>query len=243
MFIADSEDGVKMPCYEKNIDVIKNENRKILENLARDMGIHLFGIAFLDPVRQYFHPSIINASAPLKFGISLGFRLSDEIIDGIVDEPTLIYKHHYSTVNHFLDQAALQIANKIQCALGGKSLAIPASQIVDWKQQLGHLPHKTIAYQAGLGWLGRSNLLVNPEFGARVRYVTVLTDLLLEPDKPMNGDCGNCYKCLEVCPAGAITKQGYDLEKCLAKLKEFAKKPGIGQFICGICVKACPKKD
>jgi epoxyqueuosine reductase len=70
----------------------------------------------------------------------------------------------------------------------------------------------------------------------------VLTDLSLEPDKPVEGDCGNCYRCLEVCPAGAITKEGYDRGKCLEKLKEFAKKPGIGQFICGVCVKACKGK-
>ena len=230
-----------MPCYEKDSDVEKKKNRKMLEKITGEMGIHLFGVAFLDPVRQYFHPSIIAATAHLQFGISLGFRLSDEIIDGIDNEPTLIYKHHYSTVNHLLDQVAVQIASQIQ-EKGFKALAIPASQIIDWKKQEGHLPHKAIAYYGGLGWIGRSNLLINPKFGARVRYVTVLTDLLLEPDKPMNGDCGNCYKCLEVCPAGAIMKEGYDRDKCLTKLKEFAKKPGIGQFICGICVKACPGK-
>ncbi len=223
-----------MPC---------KENREILEKIARDKGIHLFGIALLDPVRQYFHPSIIDAAARMQFGISLGFRLSDEIIDGIDNEPTLINKHHYSTVNHLLDQAAAQIASSIQSALGGKAFAIPASQIIDWKKQEGHLTHKSIAYQAGLGWIGRSNLLVNPKFGARVRYVTVLTDLLLEPDKPIEGNCGDCYKCVETCPAGAITKENYDRDKCITKLKEFAKKPGIGQFICGVCVKACQGKS
>lgn len=214
-----------MAGYEKQADVIKKENRAMLEKIAHDRGIHLFGIAFLDPVRQYFHPSIITTTASLQFGVSMGFRLSDEIIDGIANEPTLIYKHHYSTVNHFLDQSALQIANQIQSALGGRALAIPASQIIDWKQQLGHLPHKAIAYQSGLGWIGRSNLLINPEFGARIRYVTVLTNLLLEPDKPINRNCGNCRKCVEACPAGAITNENYDRNKCLDKLKEFAKKP------------------
>ena len=225
-----------------DIESERKKNKEFLESAAKEKGITLFGIAFLDPVRKYFHPSIVPATAPLQFGISMGFRLSDEIIDGIIDEPTLIYKHHYSTANHFLDQTALQITGLIQKKNHG-ALAIPASQIVDWKNQLGHLPHKAIAYQAGLGWLGRSNLLVNPQFGAGVRYVTILTNLLLEPDKPIEGNCGDCYKCLEACPAGAITKEGYDRNKCLEKLKKFAKKPGIGQFICGVCVKACPGKD
>jgi epoxyqueuosine reductase len=224
----------------KQADLIKKENRETLERAARDKGIHLFGIALLDPVRNYFHPSIINTAAPLQFGISMGVRLSDEIIDGINNEPTLIYKHHYSTVNHLLDQAAVQVAGLIQSALGGKALAIPASQIVDWEKQEGHLTHKSIAYQAGLGWIGRSNLIVNPEFGARTRYVTILTDLSLEPDKPIERNCGNCCNCIEACPAGAITRENYDRDKCIAKLKEFAKKSGIGQYICGVCVKACP---
>jgi len=228
-----------MPCYEKDFEPELKRNKEFLEGLARGKGLALFGVCPLEPVRQYFHPSIIASTSLLKFGISIGFRLQDSIIDGIINEPTLIYKHHYSTVNHLLDHTAVQIANEIQ-NMGWKALPIPASQIVDWKQQSGHLPHKMVAYYAGLGWIGRSGLLINPQFGARVRYATVLTDLPLKAGKPVKGDCGDCHRCIESCPAGAITEEGYDRNKCLEKLKEFAKKPGIGQFICGVCVRACP---
>lgn len=228
-----------MPCYERDFAVAGRENAGSIKELADSLGASLFGIALLDTVRRHFHPSIIEAAGSMKYGISMGLRLSDAIIEDIKDEPTLIYKYHYSAVNRMLDQIALKVTNAIQ-KNGFNAMPIPASQIVDWEAQLGHLPHRAIACQAGLGWIGRSGLLISPQFGARVRYVTVLTDFPLEPDGPVEGDCGDCYKCLEDCPAGAITKEGYDGKKCLAELMEFAKKAGIGQYICGVCLKACP---
>jgi len=230
-----------MPCYERNFGLAGEENSALIKEFADTLGISIVGIGFLAPVRGRFHPSIIEAAQSMNFGISMGIRLSDSITEGIKDEPTLLYKHHYSAVNRLLDQIALKVADEIQ-KKNFKAMPIPASQIVDWEKQLGHLPHRAVAYQAGLGWIGRSGLLVNPGLGARVRYVTVLTDMPLQADQPMEAGCGDCYKCLELCPAGAITKEGYDKEKCLDKLKEFAKKQGIGQYICGVCVRACAGK-
>ena len=219
----------------------KKKNTKWLEELALGSGASVFGVGDIKPVRKYFHASIKDKTSELPFGISMGFKLSDDIIDDILDRPTLIYKHHYSTVNHFLDQLALKICSEIQ-KKNYKAIAIPASQMVDWEKQLGHLPHKAIAFQAGLGWIGRSNLLISPQFGARVRYVTILTDFPLVTGKPLENKCGACIACIKVCPAKAISKNAYDKNKCVEKLKEFSHIHGIGQSICGVCVKACTRK-
>ena len=63
----------------------------------------------------------------------------------------------------------------------------------------------------------------------------------LEADKPLEGDCGTCMKCLEPCPAQAIRekKEEFDHEACYETLKEFKKSGIVGQHICGVCVKAC----
>jgi epoxyqueuosine reductase QueG len=114
--------------------------------------------------------------------------------------------------------------------------------VIDWQKQLGSLSHREIARLAGHGWYGRSNLLVNPRFGSRVRYTTVLTDMPLPAGKPVEGSCGECRLCVSLCPAGAIKADGFDREACHAKLKEFCKIQGIGQMICGVCIKACPGK-
>ena len=54
--------------------------------------------------------------------------------------------------------------------------------MVDWQGQRGHISHKHIAVAAGLGWIGRNNLLVHPRHGGRLRLNTVLTDMELVPD-------------------------------------------------------------
>lgn len=210
-----------------------------LREIAIGQGISLFGVADLDPLRVGFHESLAGAAAGLPVAVSLGLRLSQAVLEGIRDRPTLLYKHHYQAVNYRLDQAALLCCAAVQ-EEGFAALPVPASQIVDWRKRRGHLSHRAVAAQAGLGWIGRSGLLVNPRFGAQARYVTLLTNAPLAAGKPVEGGCGGCRDCLAACPAGAISEGGVDHEKCFAKLREFSKSPGIGQFICGACVKACP---
>ncbi|MEW6600151.1 MAG: 4Fe-4S double cluster binding domain-containing protein [Nitrospirota bacterium] len=71
--------------------------------------------------------------------------------------------------------------------------------------------------------------------------VTILTDMPLKSDYPLERDCGSCRKCIEICPVNAIKESHKDWNKiaCLEKLKYFAKAHNVGQYICGLCVKAC----
>jgi len=218
--------------------VLSEKNYNELKDFANKNGMALFGVAKLEGIKNLFHQSIREVANSFNYSISIGYRLSDAVLETIEDEPSLIYKHHYKTVNWILDQTAERISNIIQ-GKGKRALAIPASQTVDWELQVGHLPHIIVAREAGLGWIGRSGLLVNPIHGARVRYATILTDLPLISDSPVEGNCGECQKCIEVCPAAAITIKSFDKQKCLSKLKQFATKKGIGQYICGVCVKVC----
>ena len=216
------------------------KNYEILKKLALNYGIKLFGVCEITKdMRKEFHPEILEISKNLKFGISLGYPLDKRVIKGIKDKPTLLYKHHYKTVNWILDQSSELLSLYIR-EQGFCAISIPASQVVDFEKQLGHLSHKMIAKKAGLGFIGRSGLLINPEYGPAVRYATILTDFPLKVDKEYEGDCGECMICADACPAGAITKDGYDRWKCYQKLKEFAGMRGIGVCICGICIKVCP---
>jgi epoxyqueuosine reductase len=212
-----------------------------LKDRAVSEGMTLFGVGSLEKVRRSFHPALGSVADRVDRAISIGYRLPDAVIEDIQDRPTLLYASAYKTANWLLDQTAARLATRIHRA-GGIAVPIAASQIVDWEAQLGHLSHRLVGVEAGHGWIGMSGLLVNPVHGARVRYATVLTDLPLPLDAPVAGDCGSCRVCLEQCPAGAITEQGYDKQQCLAKLKTFASTRGIGQYICGVCVKACPTR-
>jgi epoxyqueuosine reductase QueG len=196
----------------------------------------------MEGLETLFHESIGGMSAELGYGVSLGYRLSDAVIDNLVDGPTLLYKHQYKTANWILDQCAFRVVRLLESA-GGRALAIPASQTVDWGKQVGHLSHKAVAARSGIGWIGKSGLLVSRGYGARLRFSSVLTDLVLPVGRATEGSCGDCELCMELCPAKAIGPDGYRMEKCLAMLKSFAARPGIGVYICGMCVQACSVQD
>jgi len=217
---------------------MEKKNYDDLKDIALREDMSLFGVADLKDIKHTFHTSIENVAKDLSFGISFGFNLSGAILENIINGPTLIYKHHYKTVNYKLDQTALKLVKFIQ-GKGHKALPVSSSQTIDWENQLGHLSHKLVGKFAGLGFIGRSALLVNPQFGARVRYVTILTDFPLVTDKVPDTGCGECKACIDACPARAISLEGYDKEKCCTKLKEFSKERGIGVYICGVCVKVC----
>jgi epoxyqueuosine reductase QueG len=216
------------------------DSHKKLKAFALEQGMCLFGVADVASIQDSFHIEPQESIAELTRGISMAVRLSDAVLESIVDRPTLLYKHHYREANELLDAVAFRVASTIQ-EMGHRALAIAASQTVDWRHQMGHLSHKKVAVLAGLGWLGRHNLVVNPLHGARIRLVTVLTDLPLEIDQTVEENCGDCRDCIPVCPAGAIGKrpEDFDHQACFEKLRYFAKKENIGYHICGVCQRAC----
>lgn len=115
----------------------------------------------------------------------------------------------------------------------------------DSKNHTTPLPHKTIAVKAGLGWIGKHDLLITREWGSAISMCTVLTNapLLFEIAPEMLSRCGNCAICKDVCETGAILGKSWskgirrdelvDVQKCTTCLKcmvhcpwtrEYAKK-------------------
>lgn len=219
------------------------KNNLILKKFLQSIGANLFGVADISQIKEEF---LLPQQLLEKFdqAVSLGVRLSGSVLEEIKDQPTKLYFHHYRTLNASLDQISLRLTNFIQDQ-GFLALPIPASQILDWQKQTAHLPHKKIGYLAGLGWVGRNNLLVNKNLGSQFRLSTVLTNMPLKADQPVKENCGQCRLCLEVCPAGSIKENPLDFDHlgCFEKLKEFQKKHIVEQYICGVCVNVCRGKS
>ena len=210
-----------------------------LKKFCLGRGIDLFGVADIKEEKKKFAISH-NVLEKFDFAVSIGVQLSEGVLTEIKGAPTRLYFHHYKTANAFLDQAAFTISHYIQ-KKGFQAIAIPASQIVDWQKQTAHLSHKRIGILAGLGWIGRNNLLVNKRLGSQFRLSTILTTMPLKIDTPSKGDCGECRLCITVCPSGSVKERPGDFDhlQCLEKLKEFQKQRLVDQFICGVCVKVC----
>jgi epoxyqueuosine reductase len=216
------------------------QNTETLNRLCCQWGGSLFGVADLHLFKNEEVCLPAGTIDRLPLAISVGYHLSDPILEGIEDAPTAHYFHHYQRVNILLDTIGLVLSSAIQ-EKGYRAMPIAASQILDWKNQKGHLSHKHVARAAGLGWIGRNNLLVNEQFGSRIRLVTVLTDLPFDAGSPLEKDCGPCRACIKVCPAGAIKEKQEDFDhlRCYEQLRAFAKTLHFSHNICGICVKAC----
>lgn len=217
----------------------KNKNYLNLKKFSQERGADLFGVADISNIKDGFLLSK-KVLEKIDKAICLGIRLSEGILEEITNAPTRLYFHHYKTVNALLDQLALKVSSYIQTK-GCLALPIPASQILEWQNQKAHLSHKKIGYLAGLGWIGRNNLLVNKRFGSRFRLVSILTDMPLKIDKPIKQECFECRLCVKVCPSNAIkdNPSEFDHLKCFEKLKEFQKQRLADQYICGICVAVC----
>lgn len=106
------------------------------------------------------------------------------------------------------------------------------------------------AERAGLGWIGKNKLLIHPTLGSYVFIGILLTNSVLEYDRPMKERCGNCMRCIEACPTKALVlHRGLDANKCIS-YQTIEKKGRIDReirpklsgyiFGCDICQEVCP---
>ena len=231
---------------------MKDFKNKIKEK-ALKLGADLVGIADLGKFDiENSKPIPENISKNFNCAISIAIALPKTIFEKIEKAPTPEYAKVYNTVNNKLDEIALYLSKYIE-KIGFKALPIPASQIIDRENFRGAITHKAVARLAGIGWQGKSLLIVSSEYGPRIRLATILTDLDIEADKPIENKCGNCTNCKEVCPANAIKgvlpekcyyqnrEEALFFDRCKNKLiNEFAKIENVGYPICGFCIKVCP---
>lgn len=234
---------------------IKGEASGILARV-RGMGADVAGVADMSRYDREILGFGDDAPHAFPYAISFGLLVPWGVLDTLTDGPTLFYLHHYRQVNYRLDIIAYELAKEIE-GRGGRALPFAASQMVDWQDQKGHISHKHVGVAAGVGWIGRNNLLVHPRFGARVRYNTVLTDQDWMDNTPLADPhsegcrpnhyrlaCGECRACIAVCPVNAIKEDpaDFDHKGCFAMLQQFKNKRNLGHHICGLCIKACGGK-
>ncbi|UCE50102.1 MAG: tRNA epoxyqueuosine(34) reductase QueG, partial [Phycisphaerales bacterium] len=113
---------------------------------------------------------------------------------------------------------------------------------------------RALAARAGLGFIGKNHMLINPALGCQIFLGEIVTSLKLRTDEPIVGDCLDCVRCIDACPTGALRPDGqFDAARCINYLTiehkgpiapELAEKIGDRLFGCDECVLACPyQKD
>jgi len=210
-----------------------------IKNLAISGDANLVGIADLKLLKGIFtHPS--DLLKKYQYGISIAVSVNQ------------FGRYNNETENRafsLLDKIALFLKSSIE-GRGYRAKIIPPDERVKEEGPLywrGAISHKAVAKTAGLGWIGKSMLLVTPKFGPRVCLVTVLTDMALTPDTPSKNMCGNCEECVKACPVNALIEtkfedhpqkleEAFDVEKC----GPWINKTWDNGKICYGCMLACP---
>jgi|WetSurMetagenome_2_1015567.scaffolds.fasta_scaffold17172_4 PAS domain S-box-containing protein len=198
--------------------------------------------------------------AQYPYAIAIGKKLQDDIIDELYDGPTLRYFQHYHQVNAELQKLGENIQNNLYQEHKTSLLIEPtiSTGSVEYEKYIENLSydvsHKMIATRAGLGWIGKTDLLVSKSFGPRLRLVSILIseDPGIASQPIETSLCGSCNICVEMCPAQAANGKSWNIHvhrdlffnafKCREKCGELAKiKLNTHERICGLCVYACPK--
>lgn len=112
------------------------------------------------------------------------------------------------------------------------------------------LMEKPLAAQTSLGWQGKHTCIVSREYGSWLFLGEILTTLELPADTPETDHCGNCTRCLDICPTGAFDDaRRIDARKCISYLTiehkghipaEYRTAMGNRIYGCDDCLAVCP---
>ena len=195
-------------------------------------------------------PSDVRAGMPI--GISVAVIYPKKVIRGIAQLPTEEYREWYEKLNEKLDSIVTGGAEFLR-GMGYNAIAQTRAYVGNGEiKDNTDLPHKTVATRAGIGWIGKSALLVTEEYGSAIRLSSILTDAPLTTAIPVDASrCGGCLICTDACPGSAVSgkewnvrlyrDEFFDPVKCRKTARERAKLGFNGEItICGKCIEACP---
>jgi epoxyqueuosine reductase len=215
-----------------------------LEKHLLSRGASLVGFADLHEINP-------ESRDGLPYGVSIAIALDPEAMSEIIEGPTKRYYEEYRRLNLLLDEMGQSTEDYLK-AKGYNAVACPTTYNADSINLAAKLSHKAVATRAGLGWIGKCDLLVTRKYGSAVRLTSVITDAPLSTGQPINESlCAHCTRCVDICPGRAVVGKNwsagepreslYDAFACRDTAFSLSMKGfGIRITLCGRCIVACP---
>ena len=165
--------------------------------------------------------------------------------EDVLQDPKRAYVARYALGRDYhkvLRQRLRRLAQHIENQIGpfGYRVFVDSAPVLE----------KSLARNAGLGWIGKHTNLLNHKAGSYFFLGEVFTDLPLPVDKPATDHCGTCRACIDICPTGAIVAPyQLDARRCISYLTielrgtipiEFRHAIGNRIFGCDDCQLVCP---
>lgn len=226
----------------------KSELKRKIKREAERLGVNKIGFASVKrwsdraEIAEEFYPQ--NIWSWSKTVISMAVQIYPSMIE---TTPSVVYSELYNTTNRFLDEAAYRLANYLN-RLGYRAHFFPRDCYGDIsvlvKKPEAAFSHVIAAHYAGLGTIGMNHTLLTPEYGPRVRLVSVITDAEVTPDRMLKNElCVKCGVCAKSCPMQAFTPRkdsivaDMDKHKCALYHQQLK---GEYRYPCGVCTAVCP---
>ncbi|HIU68993.1 MAG TPA: epoxyqueuosine reductase [Candidatus Scubalenecus merdavium] len=215
------------------------QNNLVISEWLKVKGVSLVGFADL-------HGVDAAEKQNMPYGVCIAIALN--VFPSVGDTPSPAYYTEYKEVSARLKEISLELEDKIQ-SLGYRAVSLAREK--QNRHFVTPLPFKTLATRSGLGWIGRSAVLVTREYGAAVRLNGVITDMPFQTGTPVTASfCGDCHACVDACPGRAVkgelwsvgTKRSRLLNpyKCSRTVGKRGKRIGVTDGSCGVCLAVCP---
>ncbi|MCD4792935.1 MAG: epoxyqueuosine reductase [Bacteroidales bacterium] len=214
-----------------------------IKEVAFNKGVDLFGVASVDRFKNApkgFHPKDVYSKTETV--IAFAIKLPTETL--YADNP-VPFTHVNTLAMQKMDLITYDISTELD-KLGLKNILIPTDDPYlywDNDKQEGRaiLSLRHVGYLAGLGKLGRNNLLINKNYGNMIQIGALLTNEIFESDPFADYEVcpPNCRICLDNCPQNALTGETVIQKEC-RPVSNFKTERGFTIKKCFECRKKCP---
>lgn len=223
-----------------------------IEAVAHESGAELVGFADMAPLKGM--PAGDETFLEYPSAITFAVEIPKDAVHASLKKPSEEIRSAYKMCNKKLNEIGEKVS-KILIEEGYEAKYANPAQRLDPANLLGPVSQKAIALAAGLGWIGRSGLLITDKFGPRQRMAAVVTDMPVSRKAvPAENKCGDCTECVDKCALKILKTCDYegfpacrdeviDWEKCGKYETRLIGDGSVPEKACGRCIAVCPLSE